>query len=66
MTQTTFWEAVDAFKRELIRRRVEEAGGNRTHAADGLGLGRTQLLALVRKFGVSLPPRAPRNRRVVS
>jgi DNA-binding NtrC family response regulator len=58
-TQPTWYEAVAAFKRELIEHALACTGGNRTHAARILGLQRTYLLRLMRESGVKAPaPRA--------
>lgn len=53
-----FRGAVEEFKRRLIETALRQAGGNRTHAARGLGLQRTYLLRLIRDLGVSAPPPA--------
>jgi DNA-binding NtrC family response regulator len=47
---------VEEFKRRLIETALRQSGGNRTHAARGLGLQRTYLLRLIRDLGVSAPP----------
>jgi DNA-binding NtrC family response regulator len=55
---TSGWhDAVTAFKRRLIEQALEQAGGNRTHAARTLGLQRTYLLRLIRDLGVVAPAR---------
>jgi DNA-binding NtrC family response regulator len=56
--------AVRAFKRRLLETALLEAGGNRTHAAQALGLERTYLLRLIRDLGVGVPapPRGGRGR----
>lgn len=51
-----FRGAVEEFKRRLIETALRQAGGNRTHAARGLGLQRTYLLRLIRDLAVSAPP----------
>lgn len=58
-------DAVAAFKRRLLTDALVDAGGNRTHAAQALGLQRTYLLRLIRDFGVDVPrgPRRPPARR---
>jgi DNA-binding NtrC family response regulator len=52
--------AVCEFKRRLIEATLEQAHGNRTHAARALGLQRTYLLRLIRELGVAAPPPPPR------
>lgn len=57
---------VTAFKRQLIETTLREFNGNRTHAADALGLPRTYLLRLMRQLAVDAPPslyRAEKRRR---
>ena len=44
--------AVDAFKRGHVARVLREAGGNRTKAAERLGLQRTHLSVLLKKYGL--------------
>lgn len=51
-----FRGAVEEFKRRLIEAALRQSGGNRTHAARGLGLQRTYLLRLIRDLAVSAPP----------
>ncbi len=55
--------AVSEFKRRLIESTLDQARGNRTHAARALGLQRTYLLRLIRDLGVAAPPPPPRRRR---
>jgi hypothetical protein len=55
--------AVSAFKRRLIETTLEQARGNRTHAARTLGLQRTYLLRLIRELQVAAPPPPSRNGR---
>lgn len=52
-------EQVRAFKTKVVARTLTECGGNRTRAAEALGLQRTYLLRLIRQLGVdvSSPPR---------
>ncbi len=52
---TAYQKEVDKFKKELIRRVLEEHHGNRTHAARALGLQRTYLLRLMRQLEVNVP-----------
>jgi DNA-binding NtrC family response regulator len=54
--------AVSDFKRRLIEATLQQAQGNRTHAARALGLQRTYLLRLIRDLGVAAPPPPPRLR----
>lgn len=60
----TWHAAIAAFKRALIERALVDAGGNRTRAAQALGLQRTYLLRLMREMGgpASLPTPAGRCR----
>ncbi|MBL9089228.1 MAG: sigma-54-dependent Fis family transcriptional regulator [Planctomycetia bacterium] len=44
--------AVRAFKRDYVVRALERAGGNRTRAADALGIQRTMLTRLLRQLGI--------------
>jgi DNA-binding NtrC family response regulator len=44
---------VDTFRRDLLRRTLERANGNRTHAARLLGLQRTYFLRLIREFNLN-------------
>lgn len=43
-------EAVESFKRELLRHMLAAHGGNRSRTARALGLQRTYLLRLLRSF----------------
>jgi DNA-binding NtrC family response regulator len=56
----SFHGAVCDFKRRLIETTLQQARGNRTHAARALGLQRTYLLRLIRDLGVAAPPPPPR------
>jgi DNA-binding NtrC family response regulator len=56
----SFHGAVYDFKRRLIEATLQQARGNRTHAARALGLQRTYLLRLIRDLGVAAPPPPPR------
>lgn len=58
-----YYELVDAFKRDLIKRVVTECGGNRTEAAEALGLQRTYLLTLIRDLPVKGLPAGRRGGR---
>src|SRR5689334_12754358 len=55
--------AVSDFKRRLIEATLQQARGNRTHAARSLGLQRTYLLRLIRELRVAAPPPPGRNGR---
>ncbi len=57
-----YYDLVDGFKRDLIRRVVAECHGNRTYAAEALGLQRTYLLALIRDLPVTGLPTTRRTR----
>lgn len=48
------------FKKRLLAEALCAYGGNRTHAAQALGLQRTYLLRLIRDFGLktTIPPPA--------
>jgi DNA-binding NtrC family response regulator len=50
-----YHEAVVAFKRNLLRAALTRANGNRTRAAEALGLQRTYLLRLVKELGIRGP-----------
>ncbi len=47
-----FHARVEAFRRQVILDALAECGGNRTKAADRLGLQRTYLSRLIRQYGV--------------
>ncbi len=59
---SAFHREVARFKRRLIRATLEAHRGNRTHAAQTLGLQRTYLLRLIREFGIDVPRPAPRRK----
>jgi putative PEP-CTERM system response regulator len=48
----TYHEAVQQFKRELLRTALAQADGNQTRAAEALGLQRTYLSRLLKDLGV--------------
>jgi putative PEP-CTERM system response regulator len=48
----TYQEAVQQFKRELLRSALAQADGNQTRAAEALGLQRTYLSRLLKDLGV--------------
>ena len=55
-----FYDAVDAYKRTLIRLALTEADESRTRAAKALGLNRTYLYYLIRKLEVVKGPKEVR------
>ena len=48
-----------AVERALIRFALESHGGNRTHAAEFLGLSRSALLYRMQKYGLAVPCVSP-------
>ncbi len=56
---TGYHQAVDGFKKQLIRTTLESYRGNRTHTARALGLQRTYLLRLIREFEIRVPTPIP-------
>ena len=48
-----------AVERALIRFALESQGGNRTHAAQFLGLSRSALLYRMQKYGLATPSVSP-------
>lgn len=52
---TDYHRQVDAFKKDLLERTLRAHAGNRTHAANALGLQRTYLLRLIRAFEIYVP-----------
>ena len=56
MDALTFSAAVRQFKRQLLASALDRAKGNRTHAAQALGLPRTYLLRLLRDLAVDAAP----------
>jgi DNA-binding NtrC family response regulator len=46
-----FHRRVEEFRKEVIREALEAAGGNQTRAAEALGLQRTYLARLIRRYG---------------
>lgn len=55
-------DAVDAYRRALIRAALLRADGNRTHAAKALGMTRTYLQRVMANLGVESPGRRGRPR----
>jgi two-component system response regulator HydG len=49
-------------ERELIRRTLESAGGNRTHSAQMLGIGVRTLQRKIQEYGLSIPSKRRRAR----
>jgi DNA-binding NtrC family response regulator len=62
--EPSYHDAVSEFKRRLIESTLRESQGNRTRAAQLLGLQRTYLLRLIRDLRVAAPPPPPRARRL--
>lgn len=58
-----YHEAVQAFRREVLRAALRETGGHRTRAAALLGLQRTHLARLIRELEVDAPARDGRSAR---
>ena len=56
------YEAMRAFKRDLIRRTLLRYDGNRSYAAAALGIDRTSLLRLIRELGAEGAPVGHRGR----
>ena len=52
----SFHDSVEAFRRTVIQTALKKAGGNQTLAAGHLGLQRTYLSRLMRKFGLRAKP----------
>ncbi|HME71605.1 MAG TPA: sigma 54-interacting transcriptional regulator [Myxococcota bacterium] len=51
-------DAVRHFKAQLVAKALEEAGGNRAHAAERLGVHRSNLVRMIRELGVREGSRA--------
>ena len=62
-SQASLKERLDAYERGLIVAALDEAGGNRTHAARALGLNRDTLHSKLNKYGLAEADPAPRRRR---
>lgn len=54
---------IDELESALIRRTLEETGGNRTHSAAMLGIGVRTLQRRIRELEIRIPPRRRRSRR---
>ena len=54
---------LDEMEAEMIRRTLEHTGGNRTHAAELLGIGVRTLQRKMRSFGIDIAPTKRRSRR---
>jgi transcriptional regulator with PAS, ATPase and Fis domain len=54
--------ALEAMERDLIRRTLEQTGGNRTHSAEILGIGVRTLQRKIKSYGIAIPPRRRRPR----
>ncbi|TNF34513.1 MAG: hypothetical protein EP329_07135, partial [Deltaproteobacteria bacterium] len=48
-----YHDAVKSFRRDLLSHALEVCGGNRTHAAELLGLQRTYFMRLIRDLGAT-------------
>ena len=48
-----YYVLVGAYKNEVLRRALSEHGGNRTHAAQSLGLPRTYFQRLIKERGIA-------------
>jgi PAS domain S-box-containing protein len=55
-----FYEEVSRFESNLIRRALEQTGGNQKRAADLLGIKKTTINAMIRRYRID--PRAPHDR----
>lgn len=53
-----FYDEVSRFESNLIRRALEQTGGNQKRAADLLGIKKTTINAMIRRYGID--PHAPR------
>ncbi|MET0152218.1 MAG: helix-turn-helix domain-containing protein, partial [Candidatus Binatia bacterium] len=51
-----FHASVDTYKKDLIRRALDQAKGNQTRAAELLGLQRTYLARLIKTFALREGP----------
>ena len=54
---TEYHHQVDAFKKDLLQTTLEVHRGNRTHAAQFLGLSRSALLYRMQKYNLVQPQR---------
>lgn len=52
----TLPEVVEATRIKVIKERLREFGGNRTHAAKSLGIARQQLHSLINSYGIDIEP----------
>jgi DNA-binding NtrC family response regulator len=52
---TDYQRAVEAFKRQFLSETLRAYHGNRTRAAQAIGLQRTYLLRLIRDLRISVP-----------
>ena len=48
-----YYVLVGAYKDEVLRHALSEHGGNRTHAAEALGLSRTYFQRLIKERGIA-------------
>lgn len=57
---TRYYRLVEELKRNLLSRELRRYGGNRSRTAAALGMRRSELLLLLRRYGVTAPmPRGP-------
>jgi transcriptional regulator with PAS, ATPase and Fis domain len=54
---------LEELERDLIRRTLEQTGGNRTHSAEILGIGVRTLQRKIKTYGLAIPSRRRRPRR---
>ena len=52
--------SLDDLERQHIERTLKHHSGNRTRAADELGISRATLINKIRRFAIPTPPQAPR------
>jgi transcriptional regulator with GAF, ATPase, and Fis domain len=48
-----FYDEVSRFESNLIRRALEQTGGNQKRAADLLGIKKTTINAMIRRYGIN-------------
>jgi DNA-binding NtrC family response regulator len=53
--EISYHEAINLYRRELVVRALDSAGGNRAAAAKALGLHRTHLMKLIKALGITEP-----------
>jgi transcriptional regulator with PAS, ATPase and Fis domain len=59
VNEMSYHDAINLYRRDLVRRALDSAGGNRAAAAKSLGLHRTHLMKLIKALGITepFPPR---------